>query len=625
MDVNQVGKLLLNYDQYFRNKDLQKLEDNFNEFFDAVVYLNLKYEEGNPILTDDSYDRLYFILQSMYSYLKKPNDLVFDLKQKEIILFDKFLLKDNYKEKIPVVLPSLKKITTWEKFLKWYKKHPNEDIIITPKLDGVSILLDIKNKCMYSKGDGISGFKFNEYNSRIFDSNFNFIYNDSVLNLSSSDYHNDQNLSEQLGSIDLIDDDLDDIDNLDDLVENFDMNNFVQFESRKSEDVNIDLSKINLVRGELIIREDHFLNFNKNNEYSTSRNLIAGMVNTKTFNELKNQSIDITDFIPYEIIYPDYTFKDQLDLLKEYSFKVPKYFYLKENEVTYDNFKSVYQYFLNNSHYKIDGIVIRLNKQYSYDSESLIPPEYQIAFKFNSEYFETTIKDIVWTIGSNETFTPTLIIEPIEYNNKIFTKVYGYNYKYLKNNGMEIGQNINVRFSGEIPKAFSLPNAVKLENDNNLNLPEDSEIIDLTLRSLNRNQLISKYILNVLKYFKITGISIKTLDKLLESMDFTLFNNLENVDNIKYIIHFLNNVDNSKINILKNKIVSHQDLLIAFNKNQTKNIQLLFKTNPDYIPNKKNIPAIGKNGSVTRESINNLINKYVDNLDLIKTYFKELI
>lgn len=108
------------------------------------------YRAGTPICTDEAYDKLIEELQQKYpdsSLIKKG---VIEQTQKE-----------NRKQKLPIYMGSLNKLKSVEEIQQWLKSIDceNENIVITPKYDGISLVVDESNDKCWTRGDGEVGQK----------------------------------------------------------------------------------------------------------------------------------------------------------------------------------------------------------------------------------------------------------------------------------------------------------------------------------------------------------------------------------------------------------------------------------------------------------------------------------
>lgn len=117
-----------------------------------LVYFNSKYLQGSPVVNDSIYDIIYNIFHEFCNYL--------NLNEEDEL--DKINIESNkYKTKLPIPLPSLKKVFNFNDFLKWrFNYFDDTEVIITPKYDGISILYDLITNSVYSKGTDNYGIKF---------------------------------------------------------------------------------------------------------------------------------------------------------------------------------------------------------------------------------------------------------------------------------------------------------------------------------------------------------------------------------------------------------------------------------------------------------------------------------
>lgn len=116
-------------------KDLEKL----------IVKCNKAYREGAPLLSDAGYDSLLEELRK-----RSPGSS----------LLKKAIIEEAPKERkdtLPIPMPSLRKIKTFESLVSWMEKfYGVRNWIVTPKLDGLSVERDGKT-ASWSRGDGIIG------------------------------------------------------------------------------------------------------------------------------------------------------------------------------------------------------------------------------------------------------------------------------------------------------------------------------------------------------------------------------------------------------------------------------------------------------------------------------------
>jgi len=110
---------------------------------------NRKYREGSPIIDDAGYDALLDQLRLNYP---------------ESFLLKKGVIekagKTSRKEQLPIPMFSLEKCKSLDEIKAWAKAKgikQHEKLILTPKYDGISLVVDESNKHCWTRGDGEVG------------------------------------------------------------------------------------------------------------------------------------------------------------------------------------------------------------------------------------------------------------------------------------------------------------------------------------------------------------------------------------------------------------------------------------------------------------------------------------
>ena len=214
-----------------------------------------------------------------------------------------------------------------------------------------------------------------------------------------------------------------------------------------------------VIRGEIIIKKSLFEKKYKD-EFSNSRNFVAGMINKKKIEP--NILIDI-DFVVYELIYPSLKPSEQFEFLNiNWVLKINNnlnqlyvvdYIIISNNkELTNENLSNKLDYWRNNYDYLIDGIVITNDNVYERTSKN---PDHAFAFKMllTNEYAEGTVVNVIWTPSKDGYLKPVVEIEPIKLDGVIIKKITGNNAKFIKDNKIGVGSKVKVIRSGNvIPK-----------------------------------------------------------------------------------------------------------------------------------------------------------------------------
>lgn len=120
------------------------------ELEEKIVEANRLYREGAPIMNDKEYDLLIDQLKKEY-----PDS---EILTKPIIEENK---KGDRMEKLPYPMFSLEKVKTISEIRRWVKDvwelHPTNKVVITPKYDGISLLVNESTNECWTRGDGIEG------------------------------------------------------------------------------------------------------------------------------------------------------------------------------------------------------------------------------------------------------------------------------------------------------------------------------------------------------------------------------------------------------------------------------------------------------------------------------------
>jgi len=166
------------------------------ELRNKIIEANSAYRLGKSIMSDAKYDQLVDELS-----LLSPDD---ELLTKVGITVD----DDSRKALLPIEMASMDKLKTLEEISDWSRLkgiNRNVLVIITPKLDGLSLCVDEKARVenVYTRGDGIYGQKSNEHYKLIGNHKktkaFDFTYGevimskDNFLKKYADDYANPRN------------------------------------------------------------------------------------------------------------------------------------------------------------------------------------------------------------------------------------------------------------------------------------------------------------------------------------------------------------------------------------------------------------------------------------------------
>lgn len=145
------------------------------------------YRAGTPICTDEVYDKLVEELAEKFpdsTLLKKG---VIEQKQKE-----------SRKQKLPIYMGSLNKCKSIEEIRQWLKSNnipEDELLVITPKYDGISLVVSEESGACWTRGDGeegqISDKHFGYTNSKVLGEDF-YSFGEAIMSKKNFDKHKEK-------------------------------------------------------------------------------------------------------------------------------------------------------------------------------------------------------------------------------------------------------------------------------------------------------------------------------------------------------------------------------------------------------------------------------------------------
>ena len=125
-----------------------------NELKERIVKANEAYRLGSPIISDKEYDQLVEELE-----LVSPSDEL-------LTKVGHVVVDESRKSKLPIEMASMNKIKSMDDINDWCRLKgisKNEEVIITPKFDGLSLCVDEKTNEAWTRGDGEFGQKSDEH------------------------------------------------------------------------------------------------------------------------------------------------------------------------------------------------------------------------------------------------------------------------------------------------------------------------------------------------------------------------------------------------------------------------------------------------------------------------------
>lgn len=256
------------------------------------------------------------------------------------------------------------------------------------------------------------------------------------------------------------------------------------------------------IRGEIIISKDNFKTVE--NFMANARNAVSGLVNSKSVDK---RIANISEFIAYSIIYPEYTQYDQLKLLTKWNFKVVEFKIIDEINVELLNNYLIER--KNKSNYNIDGIVVvDTSTKYKIVVGN---PEHAVAYKniLDEQVVMAKVVDVIWKVSKDGLIKPIIQIEPVNLMGSIITFATAFNGKYVVDNKLGPNAIIKIVKSGDvIPHILQVVKHAKEPKMPNYPYEWSNTNVDLKIIKNNNNEKVNNEIIikNMVHFFKTLNI-----------------------------------------------------------------------------------------------------------------------
>jgi DNA ligase (NAD+) len=212
------------------------------------------------------------------------------------------------------------------------------------------------------------------------------------------------------------------------------------------------------VRGEVILDKKSFEEANKQREaegkplFVNPRNAAAGTLRQLDPRITAKRNIR---FFAYDVVVDDDEIQNQSDksMLLLYVLRIPAVPQYKclGIEAVLDSVKHI-DTTRKTLPYEIDGAVIKVNpisyqKVLGFTGRA---PRWAIAFKFQAEQAETTIKEILVQVGRTGALTPVAIMEPVEVGGVTVVKATLHNQDMLNAKNVNVGDKVIIQRAGDV-------------------------------------------------------------------------------------------------------------------------------------------------------------------------------
>lgn len=183
--------------------------------------------------------------------------------------------------------------------------------------------------------------------------------------------------------------------------------------------------------------------------------------------------------------------------------------------------------------YEIDGVVIKVNSvpQQNQLGYTVKAPRWAVAYKFEAEVAETTVRQVEWTVGRTGVVTPTAIMDPVPLAGSIVQRATLHNIDQIESLDVRINDKVLLHKAGDIiPEILEVLVDQRPDDSQPLEIPQNCPDCGSPLERLNEevalrcvNPLCPAQKLAKLTHFtsrnamNITGLGEKVIGKLIEA------------------------------------------------------------------------------------------------------------
>ncbi len=364
----------------------EEIKNRINELIDLINYYSDQYyNTGVSEISDAEFDRLYdeyLQYAEEYPEIKDWENSPTKAVGAEVTgTFVKFTHKSP-------LLSIDQKSREIEELKKWYNKLENKQVIVEPKLDGITVNLNYEEGKFVNaatRGNGKIGDLITEQFK-----NTDTVYPKKLNNIKTLEF-----------------------------------------------------------RGEAIIPYDYFVENNMKDEYSNPRNAVAGIMHSKDPEDVKDKGIQVMFYdigVIDEGILTDSDDKNIEKIYEEGFCGTPHIICNSWDELKSCVEKRMNGYIIQQDGFNVlnvegypkaicDGIVIKANSIDEREQQGFSQkgPKWAFAFKFKPLQEITTLREVEWQIGKSGRVTPVAIFDAISLGGTTITRATLNNPSYMEN------------------------------------------------------------------------------------------------------------------------------------------------------------------------------------------------
>lgn len=266
------------------------------------------------------------------------------------------------------------------------------------------------------------------------------------------------------------------------------------------------------IRGELIMKKTTFINKYQNN-FSNSRNLVAGLVNQKKIN---SDQFKYIDFVAYEVIKPSLNPSNQMNLLE--SLDISTVIHRLETDINNDKLSNILVDWRDKYEYTIDGIIVMDNNIYIRTGRN---PEHGFAFKMvlSDQIAEAKVVNVIWSPSKDGYLKPRIQIEPVTLGGVKIEYATAFNAAFVEDNKLGVGAVVKLIRSGDvIPHIMSVIEPADKANMPNIPYKWNDTHIDIIMDDADQNETVrEKNIVGFFKGLEVDGLGQGNVKKIIDA------------------------------------------------------------------------------------------------------------
>ncbi|KKR10055.1 MAG: ligase protein [Parcubacteria group bacterium GW2011_GWA2_39_18] len=291
------------------------------------------------------------------------------------------------------------------------------------------------------------------------------------------------------------------------------------------------------VRGEVYIAKKSFEDLNRQQRkkgleiYANVRNIAAGSVRQLDSQITASRKLS---FMAYDLIAQasQTTHQEEHAICRVLGFPVDKLSVLCHTPEEIFAFREKVKKLRDNLPFQIDGIVVNINSNATFDNLGAVgkAPRGAVAFKFPAQEVTTQVEDIIVQVGRTGALTPVAILKPVNVGGVIVSRATLHNGDEIERLGIKIGDTVIVRRAGDvIPEVTKVFNQLRNGKEKNFSMPQKCPICggkvqkksgEVILKCVNLKCPARKredlYHFVSRKAFNIIGLGPKIIDRLLD-------------------------------------------------------------------------------------------------------------